>query len=85
LSRTFSEQTSFKQFGIIKTLLNCFFRIASDAEETAIVLHFQRFKLPLEIRYDDIITPRGKRVVSSFKVDSPLLEALPFNFPLKRI
>src|SRR5674536_212199 len=62
LSRTFCKQTLCEQFWIVKTLINLFLRITSDAEKTPIFVHFEGFKLPLQIRYNYLVAPGRRRV-----------------------
>ena len=82
LSRTFCEQTLFEQFWIVKTLVDLLFAIASDAEETAILVHFERFKVSLQIGYYDLVTPGRGWVVRMFMFGIPLPVSLSLNFPL---
>ena len=82
MSRTFCEQTLFEQFWIVKTLVDLLFGIASDAEETAIFVHFQRFKVSLQIGYYDLVTPGRGGVVRMLMFGIPLLVPLSLNFPL---
>jgi len=42
LSRTLGEQTILEQFWIVKTFIDLLLRIEADAEETAVLVHFQR-------------------------------------------
>lgn len=85
LSGTLCEQTPLKQFGIVKTLIDLFFRVASDAEETPVIVYLQRFKLSLKIGCEDLITPRGRRVVFRCAVCFPLLVSHSVDFPLYRV
>jgi hypothetical protein len=82
LSRTFCKQTLCEQFWIVKTLINLFLRITSDAEKTPIFVHFEGFKLPLQIRYNYLVAPGRRRVAPSFAFGAPLLVPFSFNFPL---
>jgi hypothetical protein len=82
LSLIFGEQTFLEQFWIVKTFIDLLLRFASDAEETAIFVNFQRFKPALEVRYHNLIAPRGRRVVPSFTFGMPLFVPHSFNFPL---
>jgi hypothetical protein len=84
LSRALRKQAFFKEFGIIKPLLDLFFSIAPDTEETPILVHFQRLKLALKIWYYDIVTPRRKRVVP-FVIRGPLIVLHSVHFPPQRI
>jgi hypothetical protein len=79
-----SEQAFLKEFGIVVTLLDLLFSIASDAEETPVLVDFERLKLPLKIGYYDIITPRGKRVVP-LVIRRPLIVMHPVHLPPQRI
>jgi len=82
LSLIFGEQTFLEQFWIVKTFIDLLLRFASDAEETAIFVNFQRFKPALEVPYHNLIASRGRRVVPPFTFGMPLFVPHFFNFPL---
>jgi|NGEPerStandDraft_6_1074524.scaffolds.fasta_scaffold20618_3 hypothetical protein len=50
--------------------------------KTPIFVHFEGFKLPLQIRYNYLVAPGRRRVAPSFAFGAPLLVPFSFNFPL---